>query len=55
MWAKVTSVVQTCTMYIDPWQLEKKDNLKIGIGNLVDILVDEHKIGNDVWKLCVFR
>ena len=31
-------------LYIDEWRLEKKDNLKTGIENLVDILVDEHKI-----------
>ena len=33
-------------LYIDEWKLEKKDKLKTGVENLVDILVDQHKIEN---------
>ena len=33
-------------LYIDEWKLEKKDELKTGVENLVDILVDQHKIEN---------
>ena len=33
-------------LYIDEWKLEKKDELKTCVDNLVDVLVDQHKIEN---------
>ena len=35
----------TCPdLYIDEWKLEKHDEMKTGVDNLVDVLTDEHKI-----------
>ena len=33
-------------LFIDEWKLEKKDELETGLDNLVDVLVDQHKIEN---------